>query len=786
MGLVKSGGNTTISNGLITINDDSHLHTIKNIKNLSQTLLDKASVATTIVDNEVAYQKSVPANVLPNAAVCEIGGMSYKSENLIGQIADSQSMNGITFAKNADGSITVNGTATAQAYNTMTSLADVSNGEYTVSLKGANPDAFIYMSFTDNTGKTIGIGTSYTFTITDAKKIGYIILNVNAERTITNETYYIMLNKGSTTLPYQPYFTGLRDSKVTAVESVGANLIPFPYIETTKTNNGVAFTVNEDGTVTANGTAVNYNATLQLANNVQLPAGTYRVTCTDTPKSGAVFVIRKNGVWHKETNNVIELLVESGDVLGFYLQVVAGLTVSNFTFKPMLNKGETALPYSPYFRDTFPIPEAVQNLDGWGQGVNAQCYNKIVLDPAEGVKKFETNSKRVIFNGTETVLELNENGTYSNRYCIEFSGSMTKNADTILTHYDTDNNWAITDKSYYATPYANGAKIRIVIMDSAISSLADFSAHIAEQYANGTPLTFEYALATPTETDVSAYFTDDNLLPVEAGGEVTAVNEYEQEVPFTIEYYTSDTADKIIGGKKIVGDLMGTAASASTLTQTLSIPKGGTGASDAENARKNLNAAPDGYGLGVKAYNLPSLADANDATDTGWYKIVSSTANAIGAAAMLRVEARENGYIKQTEIRASTGAVRTRDCVGGVWGEWEWINPPMIVGIEYRTTERWNGKAVFAKMVSYTPNGEIGNTGGSTDIQIPHNISRFDSLVRLNATVFNTIPLPVVSADGLTTTAVTQINSSIIELRINKRVWNNAHTFAFELHYTKV
>lgn len=36
---------------------------------------------------------------------------------------------------------------------------------------------------------------------------------------------------------------------------------------------------------------------------------------------------------------------------------------------------------------------------------------------------------------------------------------------------------------------------------------------------------------------------------------------------------------------------------------------------------------------------------------------------------------------------------------GGVWYPFEWFNPPMSLGVEYRTTERWNGKAVWALCV---------------------------------------------------------------------------------------
>lgn len=35
----------------------------------------------------------------------------------------------------------------------------------------------------------------------------------------------------------------------------------------------------------------------------------------------------------------------------------------------------------------------------------------------------------------------------------------------------------------------------------------------------------------------------------------------------------------------------------------------------------------------------------------------------------------------------------------GTWEELEWVNPPMELGVEYRTTERWGGKPVYTKAV---------------------------------------------------------------------------------------
>ena len=34
-------------------------------------------------------------------------------------------------------------------------------------------------------------------------------------------------------------------------------------------------------------------------------------------------------------------------------------------------------------------------------------------------------------------------------------------------------------------------------------------------------------------------------------------------------------------------------------------------------------------------------------------------------------------------------------------GVMEWVNPPMIPGVEYRTTERWNGKPVYATLLDF-------------------------------------------------------------------------------------
>ena len=56
-----------------------------------------------------------------------------------------------------------------------------------------------------------------------------------------------------------------------------------------------------------------------------------------------------------------------------------------------------------------------------------------------------------------------------------------------------------------------------------------------------------------------------------------------------------------------------------------------------------------------------------------------------------------------TALQNKLGGVESTDYPGCYYrtvdGAVEWFNPPMILGVEYRTTERFNGDPVYAKVV---------------------------------------------------------------------------------------
>lgn len=116
--------------------------------------------------------------------------------------------------------------------------------------------------------------------------------------------------------------------------------------------------------------------------------------------------------------------------------------------------------------------------------------------------------------------------------------------------------------------------------------------------------------------------------------------------------------------------------------------------------------APDGYGLGdINGVWLSSSNDLNTIVQNGAYQWTDSTPqNAPNSYCKMRVWSGVGGqYVTQ---EAATGhanyknVIMRRHLVGSTWSEWEYENPPLVTGEEYRTTERCDAKAVYVMRFS--------------------------------------------------------------------------------------
>ena len=127
-------------------------------------------------------------------------------------------------------------------------------------------------------------------------------------------------------------------------------------------------------------------------------------------------------------------------------------------------------------------------------------------------------------------------------------------------------------------------------------------------------------------------------------------------------------------------------------------------------ARGNIGAAPDGYGIG-SGIGKP-IVDANEAVLGGFYIwgsgvkntpfdygamiVIPRSTTALSKPSVTQIASQEPSGVNP---QASIAVRKSTDNGDGAWGEWEWFNPPMDLGVEYRTTERYLGKPVYVKAV---------------------------------------------------------------------------------------
>ena len=173
-----------------------------------------------------SYRISVPQGSAPYAKISKIGGASYRSKNLLK--ADAYYMgtvNGLTATLNADGTVTINGTASAQTDFFLTTDKYLPVGNYTFKCdnSGMGWNSYWGVVYSITQGKIIGYDTGAGVAFTSSGETLQIQITVGSGKAVNNVVFKPMINAGSTALPFEPYFEGLRDIKVTRVKSVGAN-----------------------------------------------------------------------------------------------------------------------------------------------------------------------------------------------------------------------------------------------------------------------------------------------------------------------------------------------------------------------------------------------------------------------------------------------------------------------------------------------------------------------------------------------------------------------------------
>lgn len=98
LGLVQSGGDVTISNGVITVNDDSHAHTIANVDGLQTALDGKLSTSGTAAKaTKLATARTIRTN-LGSTSTASFDGSANITPGVTGTLAVGNGGTGATTA----------------------------------------------------------------------------------------------------------------------------------------------------------------------------------------------------------------------------------------------------------------------------------------------------------------------------------------------------------------------------------------------------------------------------------------------------------------------------------------------------------------------------------------------------------------------------------------------------------------------------------------------------------------------------------------------------------------
>ena len=197
---------------------------------------------------------------------------------------------------------------------------------------------------------------SYTLVSSANKTVDHIEMVYNYAQGCYFDENSIQLEEGAAATEYEPYSESYAGDKT-------KNLIPYPYYESTKTVNGITFTNNGDGTITANGTATKLTVYKILPSNpetfVDYPAGKY--IFSGCPSGGSLSTYCINFA-ASSTFTGYDDIMDANDIGAGKLcsapngmkRILAKIIINpntvcnNLVFKPQLELGTTATEYEPY------------------------------------------------------------------------------------------------------------------------------------------------------------------------------------------------------------------------------------------------------------------------------------------------------------------------------------------------------------------------------------------------------------------------------------------------------
>ena len=222
---------------------------------------------TVSLDTTAFYEHHEAASIIQGSTEVT-GGGRFKELVVYGNTRQNlwvnpatRTVNGVTLTANADGSITLSGTATADTWIFIPVYNLKKSTRYTLSVdkvvqNGSEAVAGFYVEELDSADSSMSYvivngQSSVSFTTKDDVKKANCAFIASTGAVLTG-TYRIMLNEGSEPQPWCP--PGLNGVDKLSVVTAGKNLLRLRPDLAQSTANGVTFTPQDDGGILVNGT----------------------------------------------------------------------------------------------------------------------------------------------------------------------------------------------------------------------------------------------------------------------------------------------------------------------------------------------------------------------------------------------------------------------------------------------------------------------------------------------------------------------------------------------------
>ena len=436
-----------------------------------------------------AYEPSIESNVNLKKEIDKTS--TLQGQNLIPYPYDGTegNTNGITWTVNDDGSVTANGTASKEApysliypYNLSTMKSLQLGNTYIISdgLTDEQHTNVGYMQLVrydknNPTNWKYGVSSmkgTEIYTANDENTLQYgIRLIIRNGATANNITFKPMLEVGTMSHEYQPTTISNTSLNERLSDQQGQNLIPYPYYRPDSyTNNGITWTVNEDGSVTANGTATATAHYTVFIGKLGLEIGkNYVLTITTVKGQASLYLANKNkqnintdiAACRTVNNSTLSVIFKYSqtddfdrDELGLY--IVAGTTLTNCIIKFQLERGTIRHEYQPTTLSNPTLKKEIGSALQPESIVNNQTTTVVgfALDARQANPNIDgslakqisdlngsLNSKKIPSFGIENIFT-------GNPFCIVNNGS---DVISVQTDWDIDNGGYMVKNIKYPT-----------------------------------------------------------------------------------------------------------------------------------------------------------------------------------------------------------------------------------------------------------------------------------------------------------------------------------------------